>query len=76
MEMYSPIRGPRRHDEYYLQGRCTVTVKPMEEIEAMLKERWPDKLQPVTSKLGSYKRIRQEGAVKDIHLPGSHTFEQ
>lgn len=76
MEMYSPIRGPRRHDEYYLQGRCTVTVKPMEEIEAMLQERWPDKLQPISYPLGAHKRVRQEGAVKDIHLPGSHTFEQ
>lgn len=76
MEMYSPIRGPRRHDEYYLQGRCTVTVKPMEEIEAMLQERWPDKLQPISYQLGAHKRVRQEGAVKDIHLPGSHTFEQ
>lgn len=76
MEMYSPIRGPRRHDEYYLQGRCTVTVKPMEEIEAMLQERWPDKLQPISYSLGAHKRVRQEGAVKDIHLPGSHTFEQ
>lgn len=76
MEMYSPIRGPRRHDEYYLQGRCTVTVKPLEEIEAMLQERWPDKLQPVKGTLGSHKRIRQDDAVKDIHLPGSHTFEE
>lgn len=76
MEMYSPIRGPRRHDEYYLQGRCTVTVKPLEEIEAMLQERWPDKLQPVKGTLGSRKRIRQmDDGTKDIHLPGSHTFE-
>ena len=64
MEMYSPIRGPRRHDEYYLQGRCTVTVKAPEEIEAMLKARWPDKLQPVTSKLGSHKRARQNFEAK------------
>lgn len=73
MEMYSPVRGPMRHDEYYMQDGCRVTVKPLEEIEAMLKERWPDKLQSVTSKLGSYKRIRQDNK-KDILLPGSHTF--
>ena len=76
MEMYSPIRGPRRHDEYYLQGNCRVTVKPLKEIESMLKERWPDKLQPIAYALGEHKRVRQEGAVKDIRLPGSHTFTQ
>lgn len=76
MEMYSPIRSPRRHDEYHLQGRCTVTVKPVEEIEAMLKERWPDKLQPIVCPLGSHKRIRQNDGTRDIHLPGSHTFEE
>jgi hypothetical protein len=53
-----------------------VTVKPLEEIEAMLQERWPDKLQPVKGTLGSRKRIRQmDDGTKDIHLPGSHTFE-
>lgn len=76
MEMYSPVRGPRRHDEYYLQAGCRVTVKPLTEIEAMLKARWGDKLQPVKGTLGSHKRIRQDGGIKkDIHLPGSHTFE-
>lgn len=76
MEMYSPVKGPIRHDEYYLQGNCRVTVKPLEEIEAMLAEWWPDKIQHIAYPLGEHKRVRQEGAVKDIHLPGSHTFEQ
>lgn len=76
MEMYSPVKGPMRHDEYYLQGKCKVTVKPLEEIESMLKARWGDKLQPISYALGTHKRVRQEGAVKDIHLPGSHTFMQ
>ena len=76
MEMYSPIRGPRRHDEYYLQGNCKETVMPREELEVMLQERWPGKIRPATYPLGAHKRIRQEGNIKDIHLPGSHTFEE
>lgn len=42
-----------------------VTVKPLEEIEAILKERWPDKLQPVKGALVSHKRIRQDDGIKN-----------
>lgn len=74
MEMYSPVRGKKiRNDEEVLHRGVRTYCMAKGDLEAMLKERWPDKLQPVTSKLGSHKRVRQDNK-KDILLPGSHTF--
>lgn len=66
MEMYSPVRGPVRHDEYYMQGKVRVTVKPLEEIEPI---KYP--LHSTTPA----ERQKDGRKIVDIMLPGSHNFE-
>jgi len=73
MEMYSPVRGSTLGRT--MHGKCKVTVKPLSEIEAMLQERWPNKLRPIAYPLASHKRI-QEGGKKEIFLRGSRPLEE
>ena len=78
MEMYSPVRGPVRHDEYYMQGKVRVTVKPLEEIEAMLAKRFTGKIETIKYPLHSTtpaERQKDGRKIVDIMLPGSHNFE-
>lgn len=46
-EMYSPVKGPVRHDEDVLQGDVKTITCSREEIERMLEERWPGQIRPI-----------------------------
>jgi len=48
MGIYSPVRGRMKNNEEVLQEGVTSRVASKEEIEAMLADRWPGKVAPIT----------------------------
>lgn len=74
MEFYSPVRGPKRHDEYHLQGKVVVSYKTPEEIEEYLQRRWPEKIQPVKGplRLPKAREKQKERTWNNFSLKGSN----
>lgn len=72
MELYSPVRGPKRHDEYHMTGKVHTTVKPLDEIEAYLQERWPGQIQPIKGPLRNTSATHKKKNWNNFALAGSN----